>query len=147
MSESIEALTGKSREAILEDLLDSGRSVTPVEYIARTEIIRLTARIAELETAHVWRDIRKEPAPENVTVILANFEERCLLTGAPHVWTATWVTEWTDGDGTVVTSEPMWCECSHAATNENGMPTHWMPRPPDPDVARTTLEASKQGTK
>lgn len=51
MSESIEALTGKSREAILDDLLDSGRSVTPVEYIARTEISRLTARIAELEKA------------------------------------------------------------------------------------------------
>lgn len=51
MSESIEALTGKSREAILEDLLDSGRSVTPVEYIARTEITRLTTRIAELEKA------------------------------------------------------------------------------------------------
>lgn len=61
MSESIEALTGTSREAILEDLLDSGRSVTPVEYIARTEISRLTARIAELEKA--LRDVAEAKMP------------------------------------------------------------------------------------
>lgn len=71
MSESIEALTGKSREAILEDLLDSGRSVTPVEYIARTEIIRLTARIAELEKALGW--------------FLSDDRFRVAVGGSPHV--------------------------------------------------------------
>ena len=71
MSESIEALTGKSREAILEDLLDSGRSVTPVEYIARTEIIRLTASIAELEKALGW--------------FLSDDRFRVAVGGSPHV--------------------------------------------------------------
>ena len=55
----------------MEDLLDSGRSVTPVEYIARTEIIRLTARIAELEKALGW--------------FLSDDRFRVAVGGSPHV--------------------------------------------------------------
>lgn len=61
MSESIEALTEKSRDAILAELMDAGRSHTPFEYIARTEITRLTARIAELEKA--LRDVAEAKMP------------------------------------------------------------------------------------
>jgi hypothetical protein len=70
-----------------------------------------------------WQPI--ETHPHDTTVILANFNNMCLLTGAPHVWTATYVTKWSTLDGAATDSEPMWCECSFAATNENGEPTHW----------------------
>lgn len=80
----------------------------------------------------MWHPI--DTVPHNQTVILANFDEACLLTGAPHVWTATYVTKWVTLDGAPVEKEEaMWCECSHAATNENGEPTHWMPLPPAPE--------------
>lgn len=82
----------------------------------------------------VWYPI--ETVPNDTTVILANFDAMCLLTGAPHVWTATYVTKWVDGHGKpvddLVLADPMWCECSHAATNENGEPTHWTPLPEPP---------------
>lgn len=42
---SIEELTGKSRDAILADIMDRGRAVTPEQYIARE-------RIAELERSN-----------------------------------------------------------------------------------------------
>lgn len=80
-----------------------------------------------------WQPIATVPPDQ--TVILANFAERCLLTGAPHVWTATYVTKWVDGDGNAIEGDPMWCECSYAATNENGDPTHWMPLPAAPKDA------------
>jgi hypothetical protein len=78
-----------------------------------------------------WQPIKT--VPENTPVILANFTAACLLTGTPHVWAAEYVTEWSD----LVTGEPadgtpMWCEASYAASNENGLPTHWMPLPPPP---------------
>ena len=85
MSESIEALTGKSREAILEDLLDSGRSVTPVEYIARTEIIRLTARIAELEKAlkpfadRASTDTVQDADKFNILLVITNGKRMCAI--------------------------------------------------------------------
>lgn len=78
-----------------------------------------------------WRRIAT--VPKDVPVILANFSAMCLLTGVPHVWAATYVTEWSDGYGDRVDAEPMWCEASFAAMNENGSPTHWMPLPETPD--------------
>lgn len=79
-----------------------------------------------------WHPISTVPA--DTTVILANFSQACLLTGAPHVWTATYVTKWSElGSAKPVEASPMWCECSYAATNENGEPTHWMPLPPTPE--------------
>lgn len=66
-----------------------------------------------------WRHI--STAPKGEPVILANFDAQCLLSGAPHVWTARYVI---DADE--------WFECSYAATNENGEPTHWMPLPETP---------------
>ncbi len=79
-----------------------------------------------------WQPI--ETVPDDVTVILANFNVMCLLTGAPHVWTATHVTKWVDfGTGEEVDEKPMWCEASYAAsTNKNGEPTHWMHLPTSP---------------
>lgn len=80
-----------------------------------------------------WKPI--ETVPKDETVILANFDAECLLTGAPHVWTATFVTMWEGGEGAAVSSDmDMWCECSYAASNENGDPTHWMPLPPKPNT-------------
>lgn len=67
--------------------------------------------------------------PHNETVIVANFDAACLISGAPHVWSATYVTEWTDLDGSPVECDPMWCEASFASMNENGEPTHWTPMP------------------
>lgn len=75
-----------------------------------------------------WQPI--ETAPHDETIILANFADRCLLTGAPHVWTATYVTKWETLKGRAVDRPPMWCPCSHAASNKNGTATHWMPLPP-----------------
>lgn len=75
----------------------------------------------------VWKPI--ETVPPDKTVILANFKNQCLLTGAPHVWTATYVTKWQNGKGEPVECKPMWCECSFAAMNENGDPTHWTDLP------------------
>lgn len=91
MSESIEVITGKSRDAILEDLLDSGRSVTPVEYIARTEIIRLTARIAELEkrlkpfavTADTWTV--RNAAHRGILLTLSNGERMCAMDASDFI--------------------------------------------------------------
>jgi hypothetical protein len=77
-----------------------------------------------------WQPI--DSVPHDETVILANFDAMCLLTGAPHVWTATYVTKWQTLDGDTADSDEMWCECSYAATNDNGEPTHWMPLPPPP---------------
>lgn len=77
-----------------------------------------------------WQPI--ETAPKDVTIILANFDAMCLMTGAPHVWTATFVTKWKNMAGDEVESELMWCECSYAAENDNGDPTHWMPLPAPP---------------
>jgi len=77
-----------------------------------------------------WKPI--ETCPKNRPVILANFDAMCLLACAPHVWTATLVTDWVDGDGNPVDNEERWNECSHAAMNENGEPTHWMELPPPP---------------
>jgi hypothetical protein len=69
-----------------------------------------------------WRDIGS--APKDGTVILfANYDAMCLLTGAPHVWTGRYI----DVDG-----ESRMFECSYAATNENGEPTHWQPLPEPP---------------
>lgn len=83
-----------------------------------------------------WQPI--ETVPHGVTVILANFTNACLLTGAPHVWTATYVTEWEDLEGNPSPhDDPMWCECSFAAMNENGEPTHWMPLPALPKEGET----------
>lgn len=83
---------------------------------------------------HQWRRI--ETVPHDTTVILANFDEACLLTGAPHVWTATYVTQWCDlKTGKPVNGPSRWNECSHAAMNENGEPTHWMPLPERPKTA------------
>ena len=79
-----------------------------------------------------WQPI--ETCPHNVTVILANFTAKCLITGAPHVWTATYVTEWENlRTGEPEDEKPMWTECSFAAMNENGEPTHWMPLPKSPN--------------
>lgn len=77
-----------------------------------------------------WRPI--ETVPKDETVILANFDAMCLLTGAPHVWTATYVTKWRDLNGRRVEGDGMWCEASYAAGNENGTPTHWLPLPEPP---------------
>lgn len=78
-----------------------------------------------------WQPI--DTVPDDETIILANFTARCLLTGAPHVRTATYVTKWETLSGETADAEAMWCECSHAAMNENGEPTHWM-RLPEPPV-------------
>lgn len=60
-----------------------------------------------------------ETAPKDGTVvILANYAAACLLTGAPHVWTARWVEDAEE-----------WFECSYAASNENGDPDHWCALP------------------
>jgi hypothetical protein len=77
-----------------------------------------------------WQPI--ETVPHGEVVILANFTAKCLLTGAPHVWTAHYATEWMTLDGKPAEASPMWLEASYAATNENGEPTHWMPLPPTP---------------
>jgi len=82
-----------------------------------------------------WKPI--ESAPKDVVIILANFTNRCLLTGAPHVWTASYVTAWSNRSGETLTGpeHEMWCECSFAASNENGEPTHWMPLPSPPPLS------------
>ena len=77
-----------------------------------------------------WQPI--ETAPKDVTVILANFSDACPLTGAPHVWTATYVTRWRNVHGKAVDLPSQWFECSHAALNTNGEPSHWMPLPSPP---------------
>ena len=92
-----------------------------------------------------WQPI--ETAPHDETVILANFKNQCLLTGAPHVWTATFVTKWQDGNGNRVEEDPMWCECSFAAMNENGTPTHWMHLPTvSPDLLDTSATPARPST-
>jgi len=84
-----------------------------------------------------WRTDFDNVPKDGTPVILANFDAECLLSGAPHVWTARYVTadSWTDGDGNPVPPEKGsegWLECSYAAMNENGHPTHWMPLPTPP---------------
>ena len=82
-----------------------------------------------------WQPI--ETAPKDEPVILANFTAQCLLSGAPHVWTARLASKdsWIDGNGNKVSEdEDMWLECSYAATNENGEATHWMPLPSFPKI-------------
>lgn len=78
----------------------------------------------------MWQPIGT--VPHNQAVILANFTEACLISGAPHVWAASFVTKWVDGKGWPTYGPAMWCEASHAATNTNGHPTHWMPLPDPP---------------
>lgn len=89
-----------------------------------------------------WRPI--DTAPRNETIILANFTNRCLLTGAPHVWTATYVTQWQNLDNERIDEDPMWCECSFAAMNKNGEPTHWMPLPRPPASISAALSKEKE---
>jgi hypothetical protein len=54
-------------------------------------------------------------------MLLANFDAMCLLMATPHVWAGYWFPELGE-----------WSECSYAATNENGTPTHWAPVPEAP---------------
>lgn len=70
-----------------------------------------------------------DSAPKDKPVILANFDAACMITGAPHVWCATYVTKWVDGNGNEVNDSGMWCESSYAAMNDNGEPTHWCELP------------------
>ena len=91
------------------------------------------AKVRLTDGLGAWKPIAT--VPSETTVLLANYGAKCLLTGAPHVWTATYVTKWAALDGGSVEGEPMWCECSYAATNENGEPTHWMPLPAPPQSA------------
>jgi hypothetical protein len=84
------------------------------------------ARLREASAAldrHAWMPIETAPT-DGTVVILANFEAMCLLTRAPHVWTARWEPEVGEGG--------QWCECSYAAINENGVPTHWTTLPHSP---------------
>lgn len=60
---------------------------------------------------------------DGTPVIFANFTAMCLLSGAPHTWS---------GRYCVIDDEKWMAECSYAATNDNGEPTHWMPLPPPP---------------
>ena len=72
-----------------------------------------------------WQPI--ETAPKDGTpVLFANYDAMCLLTGAPHVWAGRYDKLGGEDD------ELMMHECSYAATNENGDPTHWMPLPNPP---------------
>lgn len=67
-----------------------------------------------------WKRI--ETAPRDRPLLLANYEAMDLIACVPHVWAARWM----DGVG--------WAEFSHAATNENGVATHWAELPePAPD--------------
>lgn len=81
-----------------------------------------------------WNTLDTVPK-DGTPIILANFNAQCLLTGAPHVWTARWVSHTQDFSGEVFEEEdPHFWECSHAAMNENGEPTHWMPLPKPPEA-------------
>lgn len=71
----------------------------------------------------MWQPIETVPK-DGTVVIFANFFSRCLLTGAPHVWTGRYEDF---GHG-----RPEMAGCSYAATNQNGEPTHWMSLPPFP---------------
>lgn len=66
-----------------------------------------------------WKKIDDNVPRDETPVLFANFNAMCLLTGAPHVWAGRY-----DGHRML--------ECSFAATNENGTPTHWAPLPEDP---------------
>lgn len=72
-----------------------------------------------------WQPIETAPT-DGTPIIFANFEAICLLTGMPHVWSGR--LELFEGD-----EEPTMLECSHAAININGEPTHWMLPPDNPD--------------
>lgn len=67
-----------------------------------------------------WQPIETAPR-DGYPIIFANWDAMCLLSGAPHVWTARFVE-----------AAGEWFECSFAAENQNGEPTHWMPLPPPP---------------
>lgn len=68
-----------------------------------------------------WQPI--DTVPRNgKPVIFANFDAACLLTGAPHVWSGRY-------------DDRVMLECSLAASNENGEPTHWMDQPAAPGGA------------
>lgn len=61
-------------------------------------------------------------------MLLANYDAMDLIACIPHVWAARWE-EWNG-----------WTEYSHAATNENGEPTHWAEMPAsDPEAVGKTL--------
>lgn len=78
-----------------------------------------------------WQPIATVPRTGK-PVILADFSATCLLSGAPHVWTARF-----HGDAMF--------ECSYAATNENGEATHWMELPLSiPQEGRDALEAAAE---
>lgn len=70
-----------------------------------------------------WQPIETPPENEE-PVIFANFDAICLLTCAPHVWSGRFV--YIDG-------KTQMFECSHAAENYNGEPTHWMRLPDNPE--------------
>lgn len=65
-----------------------------------------------------WRPIATVPR-DGTPVIFADFHGMCLMALAPHVWSGRYF------------GDEMY-ECSYAATNENGEPTHWMPQPEMP---------------
>ncbi len=90
-----------------------------------------------------WEPI--ETAPKDGTpIILANFDAVCLLTGAPHVWTARWVSHTKNIEGDVREEEdPHFWECSYAAMNENGTPTHWVPLP---NICRVDWDRSEDNS-
>ena len=84
-----------------------------------------------------WQAIETAPT-DGTPVILANFSAMCLMSGAPHVWSARFARgdSWIDGSGNPAPiQEDQWLECSHAAMNENGEPTHWSPMPESPETS------------
>lgn len=100
-----------------------------------SEALAMMPRLIERAQATGLQPIESAPR-DGTPIILVNFDARCLLTGAPHVWTARWVAEWEDMKGNVTADEnPRFVECSYAATNENGEPTHWMPLPDETEAA------------
>ncbi len=83
-----------------------------------------------------WQPIAS--CPKNQTVLFANFSDMCLLRGEPHVWAGELATKFVDSNGKMLPEEdPRMMECSHAATNENGEPTHWAPMYEHPDDYET----------
>lgn len=112
-------------------------AVAMIADAASEEISRLTARVAELEKALAWQPI--ETAPKDGTDVL--------ITGGTYWYDAeTFQTEypfsqvkiarhykgqdeWNGGHGSEYDAE-YWHK-----------PTHWMPLPPAPSEARSTLDA------
>jgi len=109
------------------------------ELVDAAETSRLTARIAELEKARGWQPI-DETTPKDVSVIVA----------VMNTYSQTWTVGeayWNDTD-----NDWWWANVSSgdytgdSIFNMNGPVEFWQPMPVAP-VARTTLEAPKQGTK